>query len=181
MQLLMLNYACKYNVLLAFKYSDNFFYPEKFLSSAGWQRKKGIANLPQGENIKTYPLSSLLLVLCGQTLTTITTPDLSNLVNFFLFENLQRLKKKKNKCEDIQKPLMRMLFNCLHILVYFVVGGLSSSKHQCSFKPQLRLFIFMGIGKCLPREKSSWLKYICFSFKQKNCLKSYNEIFIEFK
>ena len=41
-----------------------FFYPEKFLSSAGWQLKKGVANLPQDENIKTYPLRSLFLVLC---------------------------------------------------------------------------------------------------------------------
>ena len=34
----MLNYACKYNALLVFECSDialNFFYPEKFVSSAG--------------------------------------------------------------------------------------------------------------------------------------------------
>ena len=38
LQLLVLIYACKYNALFAFECSDialNFFYPEKFLSSAG--------------------------------------------------------------------------------------------------------------------------------------------------
>ena len=65
LQFLTLNYACKYNALLAFECSDialNFFKPEKFLSSAATIKmtaQKGVANLPLDENIKTYPLSSL--------------------------------------------------------------------------------------------------------------------------